>query len=58
MMSGPATPSLSQSASRVLLSLVVTERRSSWSVNIREPLIRVGWALALERSLPLNNNFK
>ena len=46
MMSGPGTTSLS-------LSLVVTDMMSSWSVNIKDPLIMVGWALALERSLPL-----
>ena len=46
MMSGPGTTSLS-------LSLVVTDMMSSWSVNINDPLIMVGWALALERSLPL-----
>ena len=43
MMSGPAT------------SLVVTDSSDSWSVNIKDPVIRVGWALALERSLPLEN---
>ena len=46
MMSGPGTTSLS-------LSLVVTDMMSSWSVSINDPLIMVGWALALERSLPL-----
>ena len=65
MMSGPGTRTVSQSASRFLLSLLgtdltdlteVTEVTSSWSVRTSDPLMIVGWALALERSLPLENN--
>ena len=49
MMSGP-------SVSRFLLSLDLTEVTSSWSVNTSEPVMIVGWALAVERSLPLKKN--
>ena len=56
MMSGPGTVTVSQSLSRFLLSVDLTEVTSSWSVSTNDPLMIVGWALALERSLPLENN--
>ena len=56
MMSGPGTATVSQSLSRFLLSVDLTEVTSSWSVSTNDPFMIVGWALALERSLPLENN--